>query len=205
MVFQEGEILSTIQGQIGKKKKPSKTKTAPEQVDNILETALEGIEDLEENSHLDLFSLIQEGLYETDSSQESSFTIEKEFMLSDDDNLFIGQEYQERSLISQSNSSYSDDSQDDLENNKIFSSVFSDPLLSSQPSLINKSRFVKPNRESQKPLLRFEIIWLNVILLIFFLRNLLVTKPPVLEKQKAKLNKVNSLQYLFTGLTMENF
>ena len=126
-------------------------------------------------------------------------------MLSDDDNLFIGQDYQDRSLISQSNSSYSDDSQDDLENNKIFSSVFSDPLLSSQPSLINKSRFVKPNKESQKTLLRFEIIWLNIILLVFFFRNLLVTKPPVLEKQKAKLNKVNSLQYLFTGLTMENF
>ena len=130
-------------------------------------TALEGIEDLEENSHLDLFSLIEEGLYETDSSQESYFTIEKEFMISDDDNLFICQDYQDRSLISKSNSSYSDDSQDDLENNKIFSSVFSDPLLSSHPSVINKNPFVKPNRESQKPLLRFEIIWLKYFLNIF--------------------------------------
>lgn len=175
-VFHEGEILSTIQGQIGKKMDPNKGKPVPDMIDDILVTTLEGNDDIEESQmdeDMDLFSLIEEGLNDTDSSQESSFNREKEIMLSDDDNFFIGQDDPDRSFFFKSNSSYNVDP----ENNRIFSPVFSDPLLSSQPSVIRKSKLENQNRKSPKKILR----------------QLLVTNIP-----KATLKRRNYLDTLLT-------
>ena len=125
-------------------------------IDDILVTALEGNDDIEESQldeDMDLFSLIEEGLNETDSSQVSSFNREKEILLSDNDNLAICQDDRHRSLFFKCNSSYNDDPK----NSRIFSPVFSDPLLSSQPSVIRKCKIENPIRKSQNTLLRFEI------------------------------------------------
>ena len=132
----------------------NKDKPVPDMIDDILVTTQEDNDDIEEsqmNGDMDLFSLIEEGLNDTDSSQESYFYREKEIMLSDDDNLFIDQDNRDRSLFFKSNSSYNVDP----ENNRIFSPVFSDPLLSSQPSVISKSKSENQNRKSPKTILRF--------------------------------------------------
>ena len=124
-VYQEEDILSTIQTEHDQRKEPHKIQKLSVEVDDILKKSLAGIENendyTKDDDNMDLFSLIEEGFSGSDSSQGTldSFPEERE-----------NTHPVAKRLSLVENGSFDTD-KDCVESSRIFSPGFSDRLLSS--------------------------------------------------------------------------